>query len=462
MFGKTSLFKILFVMAVLGVLTLAAVVPGVARAFFQNEGVSGFSSRLLSDQVMADSVRLPRLLAPFVGKEPTQTGEIPGGSVVGSIITAAGDNSQDQAGFYFELVGTLDAVDGDMWTVDGFTVVVTPETTIKGTFVPGDQVKVEGTLQDDGSILASEIKAPGDTSTSNGTGSEESGNSPVLTAAHVEVTDVLNANTGDTWMVGSWSVVLSTDTERKGDLAIGALVTVEGTLQADGSVLASEIKVISTDGTKTPGEVELMGILEGQNGMIWTVSGITVELTDGTAIYGSPVDGDPVKVKGMTQADGSILASEIKSAIDESDDGSDDPSENHNTQNGTKVEFSGELTAMNGNEWIVNGMTVIVTDMTELKGTLEIGAMVSVEGYQLENGSVEAYKIKVSWQNGSGTDDDHESYSGSNSYSDSEDEHSSRSGSYDNEHDGEHDGSHDGTYDGGHDHSSGGGDHGDD
>src|SRR3990172_8763049 len=45
MLSKTFLIKIVFVIGLLGVLTLAALTPNAAWAFFRNDGLVGFSSR---------------------------------------------------------------------------------------------------------------------------------------------------------------------------------------------------------------------------------------------------------------------------------------------------------------------------------------------------------------------------------------------------------------------------------
>jgi len=430
MSGKTSLLKLFFVFAVLGVLALVAMAPTVAGAFFQNEGVYGFTSRLLGNRMEKDTARSLRILA----------------------------SSSSTVGSYFEITGTLEAVDGNLWTVDGFTVVISDTTEITGTFVPGDPVKVEGTLQDDGSILASQIKSPGSEGTSS-EGSTSQSSSP--SAARVELIDILNSNSGEVWSVGSWSVMVSSTTEQNGSLEVGALVKVEGLLQEDGSILAHEIQVVPEENVQKIGLVELTGTLESQDGMTWIVSGIVIELSDTTEILGVPEIGAQVKVEGILQENGSILASQIKSAMDENG-GDDDGSDDHSSQSkGEEVEISGELTGMDGNTWTVNDQTVIITDMTELKGVFEIGVMVKVEGYLLADGSIEAHEIKAVIVDMNGGDDDHDDDRNSSSgYSDDDDHGSSSSYSeddhdddrdHDSEHEDDHDGSGSGSNSGSHD-----------
>jgi hypothetical protein len=57
-----------------------------------------------------------------------------------------------------------------------------------------------------------------------------------------------------------------------------------------------------------------------------------------------------------------------------------------------KIEFSGEITAMDGDTLVIGGFTVNVAQ-AEINTTLEIGAVVKVEGVLLDDGTVEAGEI---------------------------------------------------------------------
>jgi hypothetical protein len=64
------------------------------------------------------------------------------------------DEQQDDV----EFVGVLTAINGDTLTINGMTVVITPMTEVEGTLKVGETVKVEGVLQSDHTVQASEIK----------------------------------------------------------------------------------------------------------------------------------------------------------------------------------------------------------------------------------------------------------------------------------------------------------------
>jgi hypothetical protein len=257
----------------------------------------------------------------------------------------------------------------------------------------------------------------------------------------IEFVGTLTAKDGNVWMVESVTVYVSPATELKGVLEVGDLVKVEGALQADGSVQAREIKPAlfddngnsnddnsgddnsKDDSAPAGNEIEFYGTVTEQMDTQWLVSGITVLLSDATEIYGAPVVDDLVKVEGALQADGSVLVREIKPALF---DGSDDANSNDDRPSG-EFEFTGVLQAKNGNTWVVNGITVIITAQTELKGTLQIGEMVKVHGMRQQDASVVAREIENaegddSNQDDSGNDDSSDDNSDDDNSNDDDDD----------------------------------------
>jgi hypothetical protein len=57
-----------------------------------------------------------------------------------------------------EITGTLEAINGDQWTIGGKVFLVTPQTELKGSPVVGDTVKAEAMINPDGTLTATEIK----------------------------------------------------------------------------------------------------------------------------------------------------------------------------------------------------------------------------------------------------------------------------------------------------------------
>ncbi|HEU5199297.1 MAG TPA: DUF5666 domain-containing protein [Ktedonobacterales bacterium] len=149
----------------------------------------------------------------------------------------------------------------------------------------------------------------------------------------------------------------SGDDEGQGDddagqvtLQAGQSAKIEGTLQSDGSILASEIKLdVAVAGTPTkepePGEDEkLTGVIQsidttGQTFVLAQDSGagaVTIAFDASTTIEHEDSDaafavGSHVRVEVVARADGSLYAKEIKPA---SDDGSGSGSGNSGPGNG--------------------------------------------------------------------------------------------------------------------------------
>ena len=125
------------------------------------------------------------------------------------------------------------------------------------------------------------------------------------------------------WLVSGTTVHVSAVTEiddEDGAIAVGASVEVEGTTGTDGSITATEIDVTQDSEDDSSGEAELHGTVESLLATVglvgdWVVSGITVHVTDATEIeteHGTIAVGSFVEVKGLSEADGSITASEIE------------------------------------------------------------------------------------------------------------------------------------------------------
>ncbi len=105
-----------------------------------------------------------------------------------------------------------------------------------------------------------------------------------------------------------------------GPVAVGVLVKVEGYRLADGTVRAQEIEVKHAgNGQPNEGAVHLVGQVEARpDGTLlgtWTIAGRTVEVVTATVFdesHGPAALGVRVKVEGTEQADGSVLAAQIK------------------------------------------------------------------------------------------------------------------------------------------------------
>src|SRR3989454_9041192 len=233
-----------------------------------------------------------------------------------SISGASATELNEQTETEFE--GTVDAIDGMVLTVAGRKVAVTDATKIRkddaaATFadlVLGTPVEVEGTLNADGSVTASEI-------------SIEDRNE-VERVAFVGTLTQIAGNTltvdGVTVHVGSATVIVKGDTTLTlADLKLGDRLLVRGTVQADKSINATRIRVLQREGE--PEEMHVAGKVTAVDaGHDSFTIGDTVITTDArTEFEGSGFHGladlkvgDFAFAEVIRQADGSLLAEEVK------------------------------------------------------------------------------------------------------------------------------------------------------
>lgn len=195
--------------------------------------------------------------------------------------------------------------------------------------------------------------------------------------------------------------------------------------------------------------VTFSGLVTRQNGSEWLVAGIRVQISPEAELPdGSVPLLSAVRVRGSTQADGSVLAEsiEILSAEDslpeiEDESHEDDDLQNENesmaevaagtpipaasqTPDDDQVEFSGVLNVGDGDFWTINGVASDVSN-AEVVGTPAVGASVTVEGYFNPDGVFIVTKITFE-------ENDSNSGSGSNSNTNSNDNANDNDASNDN------------------------------
>lgn len=293
-----------------------------------------------------------------------------------------------------EFMGTVESLPGGPgligdWKVSGQIVHVTSSTRIEqehAAVAVGVMVKVEGTKRSDGSVDASEIETEG----------AEAGTEPEPEMKLTGTIESLPSTTGfiGDWTVGGKTVHVSATTRietEDGPVMVGAMVEIEGTTRADGSIDAAKIE------TKT-NSAELKGVIESlptTTGFIgdWKVSGKTVHVVAATKIdqEHAPVAlGASVEVKGTLRPDGSIDATSIETKSSSSGEG-----ERTNVK-GTIQGLPASSTLVG--DWMIGSQVVHVTSSTKFNaehGSFAIGSRVKVKGLTMSDGSVVATKVQL-------------------------------------------------------------------
>lgn len=169
--------------------------------------------------------------------------------------------------------------------------------------------------------------------------------------------------------IGILSILLSCSA-----IGLGSSNVAQGILQLDDGV----VKVQNENGDWEPmaGEstFELVGALE--NIEPWQVAGRKLQTNAATQIAQGLEVGDLVRVRGAVLDDDTWLAYSIEPVQEE--------------PNQTII-LVGRVTSVN--PWVVNGITLIVTDDTVITGDIEPGMLVRVELLLLEDGTWEVISI---------------------------------------------------------------------
>jgi primosomal replication protein N len=200
------------------------------------------------------------------------------------------------------------------------------------------------------------------------------------------------ANFVGDWMVGSRTVHVTSMTRIEQDggaPAIGKTAEVEGKLNHDGTISATEIEIKAPRNFEFQGRVDQLPMTTGFTGD-WIVSGRTVHVTSATTIDQTQkalAVGVMVKVVGTLRMDGTIDATRIETLP---------------TQQLPFFEFTGTVQSLPATpdllgDWMVGTRTVHVTSMTKIEtedGPITVGTMVEVKGFVRADGSIDAAKIE--------------------------------------------------------------------
>jgi Domain of unknown function (DUF5666) len=229
-----------------------------------------------------------------------------------------GNGGDDRGQGEVKFKGTITSLPGTAgfvgdWVIGGRTVHVTASTRIEtegGPVATGAFAEVEGAQLPDGSMSATKIEI--ESNVAGGDGRDE---------LHGVIQQVPAGIIGD-WVVSGRTVHVTASTfidQEHGAVVVGALVEVNGVLQPDGSINATKIEVkVGADESGRSGNFK--GTIQNLPASAdltgdWTISGRTVHVISTTQLkgeHGRFVVGARVKVKGMSMADGSVVATRVQ------------------------------------------------------------------------------------------------------------------------------------------------------
>jgi hypothetical protein len=255
---------------------------------------------------------------------------------------------------HFSLSGIVDAIGDQQWTINGQTVAVTGAT-IEPNIATGDQVKVDGLIQEDGKLLAVTIAREA-----------------LVQGLPFDFTGFLEKmDTPDSWTISNMTIGITSTTTIDQGLVVGDLVKVEGWIQTDGDWIASSIRLTNAQDN----QFEFTGTIENMDP--WVVSKISLEIQDWTVIDAGLQVGDIVHVSGEITSDGFWVATTIEKV---------------DSQTSGRIILIGAVFSID--PWVVSGIPLSVTTETVIEGEIRVGMLVRVEMQAQPDGSWIILKIQ--------------------------------------------------------------------
>lgn len=192
------------------------------------------------------------------------------------------------------------------------------------------------------------------------------------------------------WTVSGINVVLSENTKVIGDISLGSLIEVEGLTSPGGWIEAHELHLR---------EYEFIGQVETIDIEFWIISNVKFEMISNSQIYSGAQVGDEVLVLARTRDDGTQYALAIirlPSYIENLGSAYGDVASLIEGKNaGEELEFSGKVEYISSSYWVIDGYTVMISLLTEIKEDINLGDLVIVHAFIGEDGSLTAREVDL-------------------------------------------------------------------
>lgn len=287
----------------------------------------------------------------------------------------------NRADLRVQVVGLLEALSPNNATVGGMRLMINDATVMDDGLAPNQVVEAESVMGDDG-LKAVAIHQAG-------------ANQPA--SLTFELTGQVESQTGDAWMVGGHPVQVPATAELTGAPRVGDLVTVQGSTDAAGALLAREVRTVAAGQAGDDGEVEFNGLVTSIGASEWVIGSRTVLVTPQTELKPGVGLGVLVKVHASPQADGRLVAREIEpapAAQPTNAPATGTPAAQPTHDPAREQEWTGVLSAINGQVWTIGGINVRIIAATEVKGTLQVGDLLKVHARPGSDGVLVAREVE--------------------------------------------------------------------
>ena len=213
-------------------------------------------------------------------------------------------------------------------------------------------------------------------------------------------------------------IVVGAGTRIEGKIALGSKAKIRATASENGILTAVQIRAsaeavatpISPDRprpavtpgvapaptavpTARPATVAFGGVIDSLSPGVWVISGKEILVSDNTKINGTPREGASVRIEGVIQSSGSILAGVISIAAPVVKP-TETPVERKPILE-QRVTLGGTLQVIDYTHWLIDSTHVSLTSQTVVEGAAVSGAKAEVLGVRQPDGSVIALKARV-------------------------------------------------------------------
>jgi len=277
-----------------------------------------------------------------------------------------------------ELKGTLQSIEDGNWIVNGVKFSVDENTELEGMPAIDRYVEVKAVLLDDGRLLALKIEAE-----------DEADDKP---KREVEFKGVIERIEEDgSIVINGHTIAVSVLTELGVTPKAEQFVKVKALLDEEGRLTASEIESEDdADDEDRPNRVKIEGVIDriNANQTRLAVNGIAVIIVERTRVKGDLTLHATIRVEGILQNDGSVLASEVKAEA------------RTIRPNVVQTEISGAIDKISFNDKgdvtgiVVKGIKIRVLSLTKVEGTLNQRVVIEIKVVR-HGGELLARSIKV-------------------------------------------------------------------
>ncbi|MBI4331830.1 MAG: hypothetical protein HY673_11170 [Chloroflexi bacterium] len=246
--------------------------------------------------------------------------------------------------------GNVQTTGADAWVIGGQTFKISPATRIDPGLSAGSPVRVQFTIQPDGSLLATRIENE---------------------RAQDRLSGVVQSISTNSWVVGGRTFKVNTATRLDDGLMVGVKARVEFVTLADAASLATEIQ---TD----EAEERFSGVIQSMGADSWVIGGRTFKVSPAARLDRELVTGMKARVRFIAMTDGTMLATRIQQ-----------------DRQGTSREgdFNGKVESRSASAWVIGGKTFKISAVTRIESGLAVGEDVRVRFVSLADGSMLASRI---------------------------------------------------------------------